>query len=120
LEIKPKKLTATSFVKFGKTVDANLLKQPVGIGNIKFRPATASFNIDGEIEIELCQVKKESNNLKLMEKRVKTQEMHQLKATLLPVAVSHNPLDVAEFPRASDVEALYMRSNQALIMNNGV
>jgi len=54
MEIKPKKLIASSFAKFGKVVDADLIKQSVGMSNIKFRPTIVSFNIYGKIEIGLC------------------------------------------------------------------
>jgi len=67
-------------------------------------------------------VKKDSNTLKLMEKHAKTPELIvPIRGNfILPVAVSYNPLNVTESPSAADVEAFYVRSNQALVMNNGV
>ncbi|MEM2969870.1 MAG: ureidoglycolate lyase [Candidatus Bathyarchaeia archaeon] len=99
-----------------------MLKQTDGMGNIKFQPTIVSFYIDGEIEIGLCQVKKDSNTLKFMEKHARTPELIvPIKGSfILPVALSHNPLDVTESPSAADVEAFFVRSNQALVMNNGV
>jgi hypothetical protein len=58
LMIKAKKLTANSFIKFGKVADAHTVPPIVETENLKFWTTIATYTVNGETEIALCYVKK--------------------------------------------------------------
>jgi ureidoglycolate hydrolase len=122
LTVKAKKLTASSFAKFGKVADAHTVPPLVETENLKFWTTIATYTVDGETEIALCHVKKSVDFVGLLERHVKTPEiLVPIKGDfLLPVAPAGNLEDITEIPEASGVEAFLVRSNQAVVMEKGV
>ena len=58
LTVKAKKLTASSFSKFGKVADVHTVPPLVETEHLKFWTTIATYTVDGETEIALCHVKK--------------------------------------------------------------
>ncbi len=122
LSVKVKKLTASSFAKFGKIADAKIKPPLVDAENLKFWTTIATYTVDGETEIALCQVKKSVDSVGMLERHVKTPEiLVPIEGDfILPVAPAGNLQDSAETPEASDVEAFLVHSDQAVVMEKGV
>ena len=120
--VRARNLTAEAFSKFGRVIEVPNSKPLVERENVKFWGTIATFKVDGEAEIGICVVKKDSNILKFMERHVQTPEVIiPIKGDfVLPVAISKNLDDRDEYPKAEDVEAFYIRDEQALILNKGV
>jgi ureidoglycolate hydrolase len=122
LTVKAKKLTTSSFSKFGKVADTYTVLPLVETENLKFWTTIATYTVDGETEIALCHVKKSVDFVGLLERHVKTPEiLVPIKGDfILPVAPAGNLEDLTEIPEASGVEAFLVRSNQAVVMEKGV
>lgn len=122
LSVKAKNLTPASFAKFGKVADANVIPPLVNAENLKFWTTIATYTVDGETEIALCQVKKSVDFVGMLERHVKTPEiLVPIEGDfILPVAPAGNLQDPAEIPEASGVEAFIVRSDQAVVMEKGV
>jgi ureidoglycolate hydrolase len=122
LTVKAKRLTASSFSKFGKMADAHTVLPLIETENLKFWTTIATYTVDGETEIALCYVKKSVDFVELLERHVKTPEiLVPIKGDFIfPVAPAGYLLDQTEIPEASGVEAFLVRSNQAVVMEKGV
>jgi len=122
LTIKVKKITPTSFAKFGKVADAKIKPPLVDAENLKFWTTITTYTVDGETEIALCQVKKSVDSVEMLERHVKTPEiLVPIEGDfILPVAPAGNLQDPEETPEASSVEAFLVRSDQAVVMEKGV
>ena len=122
LTVNVKRLTAGSFAKFGKIADAKIKPPLVDAENLKFWTTIATYTVDGETEIALCQVKKSVDSVGMLERHVKTPEiLVPIEGDfILPVAPVGNLQDSAETPEATSVEAFLVRSDQAVVMERGV
>jgi len=120
--VKVKNLTAEAFSKFGEFVEVPSFPPLVESENVKYWGTVATFKVEGETEIGICIVRKGSNVLEFMERHVQTPEvLVPIKGDfILPVATSKNLEDPEECPRAEDIEAFYIKDEQAVIMKKGV
>lgn len=119
---KVKKLTPASFTKFGKIADATIKPPLVDAENLKFWTTIASYKVDGETEIALCQVKRSVDSVGMLERHIKTPEiLVPIEGDfILPVAPARSLQDPAEAPEAASVEAFLVHSDQAVVMDVGV
>lgn len=120
--VKGKKLTAESFSRFGKVVDIPQSPPIVETETIKYWGTIATFEVEGETEVGICAIKKDSNTIDSMERHVQTPELiTPIEGDfVLPVAPSRNLEDPGDCPDAENVKAFYVTEKQAVLMDRGV
>jgi len=120
--LKAKRLTAASFSKFGKAIDIPKSPPLVETETVKYWGTIASFMVEGETEVGICIVKKDSNIIESMERHVGTPELiAPIEGDfVIPVAASRNLEDPNETPKVEDSEAFYVNEKQAFVMDKGV
>ena len=120
--VKVKDLTVEAFSKFGRVIEAPNFQPLVENENVKYWGTVATFKVEGETEIGICIVKKGSNILEFMERHVQTSEVIiPIEGDfILPVAASKSLEDAGEHPKAEDIEAFYIKDEQAIVLNKGV
>jgi ureidoglycolate hydrolase len=114
MEIKIRKVTSESFLKYGQIVELNpSVKAAISTEQVTFWKQQASFFIKGKTEIGVLKVKKGVMVFNELEN-------HFITPTILipidgdfvmPVA---GPSD--KIPMAKDVEAFHVRSNQMVVL----
>jgi len=122
LTVKVKMITPSSFAKFGKVADSKIKPPLVDAENLKFWTTIATYTVEGDTEIALCQVKNSTNSVGMLERHIKTPEiLVPIEGDfILPVAPAGNLQDTDEIPEASGVEAFLVHSDQAVVMEKGV
>jgi len=122
LVVRAKKLTAHSFSRFGQVVDVPKAPPLVERETVKYWGTLATFMIEGETEVGICVVKKDSDTFETMERHVQTPELlTPIKGDfVIPVAAPGNLEDPQETPSVKDVEAFYVHEEQAIMMDKGV
>jgi len=120
IKVKAKKLTAESFSKFGKVVEIPRTLDETK--TVNYWGTLATFKVEGQSEVGVCIVKKNSNRMDSMERHVKTPEvLVPIEGDfVLPVALSKDLEDPDERPSAENVEAFYVNDKQCLVMAEGV
>jgi ureidoglycolate hydrolase len=115
MKIKPEKISAENFSKFGKAVTAPEGKPTSEAAEYKFWSDIADYYIEGETEIGICTVYKQpKNEIKGMERHSRTPEI------LIPIDASFIVPLLLDGENENQVEAFECGLGEAVVINKAV
>ncbi|MGE5812170.1 MAG: ureidoglycolate lyase [Ignavibacteria bacterium] len=115
MKIKPEKISAENFRKFGKIVAAPKGAPTSEGADYKFWSDIADYYIEGETEIGICTVYKQpKNEIKGMERHLRTPEI------LIPIDAPFTLPLLLDGESEKDARAFQCQVGQAVVINNAV